>query len=48
MTEFFFADGMPGPPVVYRREGEGLEGFIAEQISREIRPQTESPESPGR
>lgn len=34
-TEFFFADDFPGPPVVYRRQGEGLDGFVAEQILRE-------------
>ena len=34
VTEYFFADDLPGPPVVYRREGEGLEGFVAEQVLR--------------
>ena len=39
--EFFFADDLPGPPVVSRRQGEGLDGFIAEQISREVKPSEE-------
>lgn len=47
-TEFFFADDHPGPPVVSRRLGEGLDGFVAEQVAREIRLQTESPEPSGR
>jgi hypothetical protein len=36
VTEFFFADDLPGPPVIYGRQGEGLDGFIAEQVKREV------------
>ena len=39
MTEFFFADDLPGPPVVYRRQGDGLDGFVAEQVSRRVLPE---------
>lgn len=38
LTEFFFADNLPGPPVVYSREGHGLDGFVAEQIERRVHP----------
>lgn len=37
ITELFFADGLPGPPVLFGRHGEGLDGFVAEQIKREVR-----------
>jgi hypothetical protein len=36
VTEFFFADDLPGPPVIYGRQGEGLDGFIAEQVKRQV------------
>ena len=33
-SEFFFADGLPGPPVVYRQIGPDGGGFVAEQVAR--------------
>ena len=36
VTEFFFADGMPGPPVIYRQQREDAEGFVSEQLSRGV------------
>ena len=36
ITELFFADDLPGPPVIYGRQGEGLDGFLAEQVKREV------------
>ena len=33
-SEFFFADGLPGPPVVYRKSEQDTGNFLAEQISR--------------
>lgn len=39
VTEFFFADGLAGPPVVYRRQGAGPSDFVSEQMSRSVRPE---------
>ena len=33
-SEFFFADGLPGPPVVYRKSIGDKDEILAEQISR--------------
>jgi hypothetical protein len=33
-SEFFFADGLPGPPVDYAKTRAGENVFIAEQVSR--------------
>ena len=33
-SEFFFADGLPGPPVIYRKSDLGAGDFVAEQVSR--------------
>ena len=33
-SELFFADGLPGPPLIYRKSDLGAGDFVAEQVSR--------------